>query len=113
MKALINTIKKEDESESVNTVKKDDESESINTVKKDDESESDDMRPIISYEQFSITWDPVEEDDYKNLKQFCDKHRFPDTVFLKYDKENIRKLRCQARDLIIFKKIKSVSQWSL
>ena len=67
------------------------------------------MRPIISYKLFSITWNPLREDDYKNLKQFCDKHNFPsNTVFLKYDKENIRSLR-DARDVIVFKKTKRVS----
>lgn len=75
------------------------------------ETEDDNMRPIISYKQFSITWNPLAEDNYENLQEFCDKHNFPaNTVFLKYDKENTRNLK-DARDVIVFKKTNNVSQW--
>ena len=63
------------------------------------------MRPIISYKQFSITWNPLTK-DCKNLQQFCDINSFPaNTVFLKYDRQSIQK---NARDVIVFKKNKKV-----
>lgn len=68
------------------------------------------MRPIISYRQFSITWNPLAESSYKTFNQFCEQHNLPAVLFLKYERQSIPK-DDSARDVIVFKQNKMVSTY--
>ena len=64
------------------------------------EHNNENIKPIISHEQFC----KVLAGDSENLQQFCDNHGFSaNSVFLKYDKK-LKIQRDDIRDVIILKR---------